>query len=144
MLLNCTFCISILSRSTCKEGAFEFIEHYLTYDYEARTREPQYERVLWTLKSRWEKECETSEIYSVPIAVDENGVITSIDFPITEEHEELLQSMLDNAQPRTYEMQMILDIIAEEVQPYFQGQKDLDSVCSIIQSRVNILLSERR
>ncbi len=144
MLLNCTFCISILSRSTCKEGAFAFIEHYLTYDYEARTQEPKYERVLWTLKSRWEKECETSEIYSVPIGMDESGIITTIDFPITEEHEELLQSMLTNAQPRTYEMQMIMNIIAEEVQPYFQGQKDLNSVCSIIQSRVNILLSERR
>lgn len=67
-----------------------------------------------------------------------------VDFPITEEHENMLQSMLANAQPRTYEMQLIQDIIAEEVQPYFQGQKDLDSVCSIIQSRVSILLSERR
>lgn len=144
MLINCTLNISILSRSTCKEGAFAFIEHYLTYDYEARAHEPQYERVLWTLKSRWVKECENSEVYSVPMGVDENGVITTIDFPITEDQEELLQSMLANAQPRTYEMQMILDIIAEEVQPYFQGQKDLDSVCTIIQSRVNILLSERR
>lgn len=144
MLINCTLSISILSRSECKEGAFAFIEHYLTYDYEARMREPQYERVLWTLQARWEQECESSETYSVPLGVDENGVITSIDFPITEEHENMLQSMLANAQPRTYEMQVIQDIIAEEVQPYFQGQKDLDSVCSIIQSRVSILLSERR
>ena len=43
----------------------------------------------------------------------------------------------------TYERMMIRQIISEEVQPYFLGQKDLDTICEIMQSRVNILLSER-
>ena len=56
----------------------------------------------------------------------------------------MLMDMLAKAEADTYEKKAIRGIIQEEVQPYFQDQKDLDTVCDIIQSRVSILLSERR
>ena len=56
----------------------------------------------------------------------------------------MVSEMLENAVPDTYEMMLIRDIIWEEAQPYFLEQKDLDTVCDIMQSRVSILLSERR
>lgn len=143
MLVLCTFNLSILSKSECKEGAFAFVEHYLTYDHQWRVQEPEYEGVLWTLKSRWMADYEAANIYKVPYSESE-GMVGYKEFEITEEHKEMVTDMLKNATPDTYEMLLIRDIIWEEVQSYFQGQKDLDTVCDIMQSRVSILLSERR
>lgn len=143
VLVTCTSNLSILSRSECKEGAFAFIEHYLTYDNQWRVTEPIYEGTLWTLKSRWNKEYEAVNVYKVPY-LGENGKIEYTEFEITPENKEMVSEMLENATPDTYEMMLIRDIIWEEAQPYFLGQKDLDTVCDIMQSRVSILLSERR
>ena len=63
---------------------------------------------------------------------------------ITQEQEEKVLEIFQMAEPDTYERMMIRQIIWEEAQPYFLGQKDLDTVCEIMQSRVNILLSERQ
>lgn len=38
----------------------------------------------------------------------------------------------------------IYQIIFEEVQPYFEGAKDLDVVCDIIQKRVSVYVQERK
>ena len=143
VLVTCTSNLSILSRSECKEGAFAFIEHYLTYDNQWRVTEPIYEGTLWTLKSRWNKEYEAVNVYKVPY-LGENGKIEYTEFEITPENKEMVSEMLENAVPDTYEMMLIRDIIWEEAQPYFLEQKDLDTVCDIMQSRVSILLSERR
>lgn len=143
MLAFCTFNLSLLSRSECKEGAFAFMEHYLTYDHQWRVQEPEYEGVLWTLKSRWMADYEAANIYKVPYSESE-GMVGYKEFEITGEHKEMVAEMLQNATPDSYEMLLIRDIIWEEAQSYFQNQKDLDTVCDIMQSRVSILLSERR
>lgn len=143
MLVLCTFNLSILSRSECKEGAFAFMEHYLTYDHQWRVQEPEYEGVLWTLKSRWMADYEAANVYKVPYS-ESDGMVGYKRFEITEEHKKMVSEMLEKATPDTYEMLLIRDIIWEEAQPYFLGQKDLDTVCDIMQSRVSILLSERR
>ncbi len=139
----------IMSNSDCKEGAFAFIEYCLMY--------PQYQMMevesgllanggflgsLWMVNSLLEKEL---ELYEESVMWDESdsGEMSVTVYEITEEHKATLLNMLANAEPDTYEKRIIREIILEEVQPYFIGQKDLDTVCEIMQSRVNILLSER-
>lgn len=145
VMLNCTTNLSILSKSQCKEGAFAFIEHCLTYEYESAQEdyEPSYERCLWTVKDRFKKECTASNEYKV-LRVNPNNSEEweEIVYDITEEDEELVSNMLNSAEPDTYEKKIIRGIIKEEIQPYFWGQKDLNTVCDIMESRVNILLSE--
>ncbi len=142
-LAFCTFNLSILSKSSCKEGAFAFIEYCLNYDEQWGVNEPIYEGVLLTLKSRWNEEYELAKIIKKPY-LEAEGKVGYIEYEITPEHKEMVSEMLENVTPDTYEMFLIRDIIWEEAQPYFLGQKDLDTVCDIMQSRVSILLSERQ
>ena len=94
------------------------------------------------MKSRWDKELEYLDVFSSPI-LDSDGNTRKIEYPKTQEQVDMVLAMVENAELDTYENDLIRRIIQEEVQPYFQGQKDLDTVCDIIQSRVSILLSER-
>lgn len=145
VVLNCTTNLSILSKSQCKEGAFAFIEHCLTYEYEWTQEdfEPSYERILWTVEDRFEKECAASNDYKVLLVNPNNSdEWEEIVYKITEEDEELVSNMLNTAEPDTYEKKIIRGIIKEEIQPYFLGQKDLNTVCDIMESRINILLGE--
>ena len=97
---------------------------------------------LWTVKSLMEKEF---DLYKESVMWNESdsGDVSATVYEITEEHKDTILSMYANAEQDTYEMRIIREIILEEAQPYFLGQKDLDNVCEIMQSRVNILLSER-
>lgn len=145
VLLNSVTSLCILEKSECPEGAFAFIEHCLTYDEGIMDgSNDTYDRVLWTVKSRLEMECESDREYDIVLDYNyDTGERTSIRMEITEEQEEKVLEIYQMAEPDTYERMMIRQIILEEVQPYFLGQKDLDTVCEIMQSRVNVLLSER-
>ncbi len=139
----------ILSNSDCKEGAFAFMEYCLMYpQYEIKSVESGllanggFLGSLWTVNSLLEKDFELFEELAIWDESDSGEMSVTV-YEITEEHKDTLLNMLANAEPDTYERMMIRQIILEEVQPYFLGQKDLDTVCEIMQSRVNVLLSER-
>ncbi|MBQ7925751.1 MAG: hypothetical protein IJ335_05590, partial [Lachnospiraceae bacterium] len=65
--------------------------------------------------------------------------------PVDEGDVALVEEMLQNGiamfyfTPRDYQ---VLDIVQEEAEAYFQGQKNVDEVCAIIQSRVQLYLDE--
>ena len=147
VLMDCITNLCILEKSECKEGAFAFLEYCLTYEYSLPfdDYEPDYDRWLWTYKPRWEKECASKRERMVRIGDwEEPETLQEFEVIITPEQEKLLAEMLNIAEPDTYEKKTIRNIIFEEAEPYFQGQKELQEVCEIMQSRVSILLSERR
>lgn len=147
VLLDCVTNLCILEKSECKEGAFAFLEYCLTYEYSLPFEEYErdYNRWLWTYKPRWEKECASKRERLVRIGNgDEPESMQEFEVIIAPEHEALLEQMLSIAEPDTYEKKTIRNIIVEEAEPYFLGQKELQEVCDIMQSRVSILLSERR
>ncbi len=65
--------------------------------------------------------------------------------PVDEGDVALVEEMLQNGiamfyfTPRDYQ---VLDIVQEEAEAYFQGQKTLDEVCTIIQSRAQLYIEE--
>ena len=147
VLLNCITNLCMLESSECKEGAFSFIEYCMTYEFVVPwvDYEPDYSRFLWTYLPRRERERnakrEVTHTYGDWDNPEERLELT---YTITPEDEELLDEMFCMAVPDTYEKKTIRTIIAEEVQAYFLGQKSLEQVCEIMQSRVGILLSESR
>lgn len=60
----------------------------------------------------------------------------------TDKEVEEFRALVEMADTITYSDQALLDIIQEEVEPYFQGQKSVDEVTDIIQSRIDIYLKE--
>ncbi|MBO5282023.1 MAG: hypothetical protein J6B43_02675, partial [Lachnospiraceae bacterium] len=57
--------------------------------------------------------------------------------------EEYLE-LLESAVPTAVSSDDIFDIVMEEANGYFQGDKDLDSVVDVIQRRVQLYLDERK
>lgn len=60
----------------------------------------------------------------------------------TQEEIDELQALIDSARPGDTTDEEISNIINEEADAYFKGQKSVDEVADIIQSRVKIYISE--
>ena len=63
---------------------------------------------------------------------------------ITQEEENKLLSAIESATAGVFYDTNITDIIREESQGYFKGQKTADEVVKIVQSRVKIYLQEKQ
>lgn len=143
--------LSILSRSSCKEGAYAFWEYYLLHHF--LTPDAYYT----------DKELmENSMAYASEIqyAYDEQGrkmtryqsdSLSGTDenaeqwlLYMSEEQCDKQLAMMENVRTDTLENQTIRNMILEEAQYYFQGIKGLDETCGIIQSRVQLYLTETK
>ena len=61
----------------------------------------------------------------------------------TQEDVDMIMGLLETAKPVSYAYgSEVFNIINEEAQPFYQGQKSVDEVANIIQSRVKIYVSE--
>lgn len=128
--------LSIFRTSDVKEGAFEFLEYYLMYQGEDLSG--QYQNIapkLYTLKSYLEKGIELAlqveSLWGEPYAV-------------TQEQVDKVLALFPYTVPGKEKYVEIRGIVDEELQPFWDGQKDIDSVCEIIQSRVSIYLEESK
>lgn len=174
--------LAILSKSAQKEGAWEFLESYLSADDS---------RYSWGFSSRKAKFDEAKEeatkieylyeyeydedgnlkfdengdpVYQLDedgnpvIALDENGepIIRNsgggfgygdwmYEYHVTTEEEvERIEELIRIAKPATnYDMD-IMNIVNEEAQAFFKGQKSAKDVAAIIQSRVQVYVNENR
>lgn len=63
-------------------------------------------------------------------------------YPLKESEAETLYRIIGQSKPVLARDRVIRRIIEEEVPPYFAGQKELDEVISVIQSRVQLYLDE--
>lgn len=149
---------AIMTRSKLKEGAWAFIESYLSWDHSS-----YFGLDLPNRKSKLERLAE--EAVNVEYVLDENGEpvldengnpkVVGKDYggvgegdwmyyfraPTREEVDmvlELIRSTKGKGDPN-YQMRVIID---EEVAAYFLGQKSVDEVADIIQNRMQVYVSE--
>lgn len=160
--VGCTMSVSsqygITAKSEHKDGAWAFIESYLS-----SSKDSMYSWGFPTLKDKLQEQID--EITKVEYLLDENGeqVLDENGEPITtsgtssiswdnweytyhtptDEEIELVRELISVATPASnVSNDEILNIITEEADAYFKGQKSLDDVVNIIQSRVQIYISE--
>lgn len=147
----------ISSLSKHKESAWTFIEYLLNNAYSSNMFFYGFPSIKSQLEEVFEKDMtedymldENGEPY-----LDENGDPqinpkttwgweeweTTI-YAATSEEIDMLWDIINSAQPAVYYDQQILTIILEEAEPYFQGQKSVDDVAQVIQSRIQIYISE--
>ena len=94
-------------------------------------------------------EIENQETKSIPIySVDENLVTTTemvVDVPaITKEQAQVIMDEINTASISDYDIDgTVKDIILEETQYFFEGQKTAGEVGKIIQDRVQLYLDEK-
>lgn len=131
--------LGIVSNAANPEGAWAFIEAFLTTEMPALSQGYYIPTIKEKLYERVELDCQpiwTNNYWSDPELVYDPEV-----------RGELVDAVLEgirtaDVSPRGYENDVI-GIIVEEVQSYFAGQKTVEDVASVIQNRVSILLAER-
>ncbi len=128
----------ITTKSAQKEGAWAFIESYLDY-----SKDSMYIWGFSTLKDRLQQ-----QIDECMQAQDGASSIGWEDWEYTyhtptQEEVDLVKELIAIAKPGSnIANDEIMVIINEEAEAYFQGQKTIDEVVSIIQSRAQIYISE--
>ena len=136
---------AIAAKSSNKEGAWEFIESYLT------TEESIYSNGFPVVISLLEEKIDAAVNAEIQYLTDENGNY-SLDKngdPIVIGHrtspEEVAQilAMMELARPAMSDDDVVMAIISEEAEAFFQGQKSVDKVVGIIQNRVELYLQEQ-
>lgn len=128
--------LSIFRTSDMKEGAYEFLEYYLMYQEEDVAGQHQNPNpLLYTLQGYLDKSIE----YTLQLESLWGEPCT-----ITQEQIDMVLALFPYAVPRKEKYGEIRVIVDEELQPFLEGQKDIETVCESIQSRVSIYLEESR
>lgn len=162
-LMGMSQAYAITSKSGHKDGAWEFIESFLT-------REENSERFGgWGFSTQKAKlQAAAEEAVKVEYVTDENGepVLDENGAAIvmgggsgfsyqdgwsyeyrtpTQEEVDLVMSLMEIAKPVSYsDGDEVLNIINEEAEAYYKGQKSVDEVAAVIQSRVKIYVGENK
>ena len=157
-MLSGRCCYAITSKSKVKDGAWAFIESTLSGEGE------NYGFGFPNNRSRLEQMVEDE--LNVEYVKDANGelVLDENGDPIpeggshgigygnweyyyrvpTREEVDMILDLLEGAKPVSGGDTKILSIINEEAEAFFQGQKSVEDVADIIQSRINVYVNENR
>ncbi len=157
---------AITSKSKHKDGAWEFVEEFLTREENPDGRGRYSSFGFPTLKSKLNAMAEKA--VQVEYYTDENGepILDENGEPIvmgggssfsygdgwtyeyripTQEEVDLTMSLMEVAKPVTYSQgDEVLNIINEEAAAFYKGQKSVDEVASVIQSRIKIYVGENK
>lgn len=130
----------IIAKSPNKDGAWAFLESYLTNSSDSHWT------LSWgfpSLKSKFEQEAKSFEdswgTTSITMA---DGWSYTYHKP-TEEEINLVKELIAAGKMTSSFDENISAILFEEADAYFKGQKSLDEVVDIIQNRVQIYMSEK-
>lgn len=146
----------ISATSDCKDGAWAFVESTLA--------KPDDMNSIWMFPARKDLLEELfAEAMTINYQYDENGEImydeegNPIQHPkttwgyddweaeiyaATQEEVDEIKAMIEMARPMSGADQTVFNIILEEAASYFKGQKSAQDVANIIQSRVDMYISE--
>lgn len=151
-------CYAIASGSRHKDGAWSFIESYLTSDSEMYS---------WGLPSSRDKfDALVEKELHVEYVKDENGEIMldedgnpipeggggglymdGFEYtyrPSTREEIDTLLALIDRSEPISLGDRDILKLISEEAEAFYKGDKSAAEAASLIQKRVSIYVSENK
>lgn len=157
-ILSVDSCYGIAAKSNVKDGAWAFIESYLTrdnttYRFGFPNNQEELDRMV-------------EEAINVKYITDENGeyILDENGDPIpeggthgvgygnwfydyrkpTKEEVDMVLDLMQVAKPASSSNEQIMEIINEEAEAFFQNQKSVDEVTSIIQRRVKVYVDENR
>lgn len=145
--MNDAFCIS--SKSANKDAAWEFLRYYLTDEYQGELRYG-----LPIRKDRFEELAK--EATQPPYYFDENGEKKEYEEtfymngeeitlpPMSQEQVDKCVNFIYSVNKPVYDNDDVMNIINEEMESFYSGQKNAGEVAKIIQSRVQVFVDENR
>jgi ABC-type glycerol-3-phosphate transport system substrate-binding protein len=155
-MLNTSGGYAMTSKSQHKEGAWEFIEFYQTmedtiFSWGFPSKKADMEELI---DEALNVEYVTDE--NGEYVLDEDGNLISVNghggmgwddweytyHDSTQEEIDLLLELISEATPAANTDDQIMNIITEETESYFAGQKSVDDVAGVIQSRIQLYINE--
>jgi len=142
---------ALSSRSANLEGAWDFVRYYLTDEHQKQIME---EGSL-PVNSRFFEEASTAATRR-PYYTDENGEKIEYDEefyingesiklpPLTQEQVDQVKDFIRSVDQVYYYNENVLNIINEEMDAFYTGQKSAKDVAAIIQSRAQVYVDENR
>lgn len=127
---------AIPSNASNKDGAWVFLEHFLTGELDPQ---PADNREASSLS--WGIPILKRELEEAIRREEQRTKYLGIDLPPFEERQ-VIEELLSMAEIYESPQGQILEIIKEEIPPYFEGIKTLDDTMEIIQRRVGLYLDE--
>lgn len=145
---------AISAKSPYKDGAWEFVKSFISAENQLKDERYDY----WGLPILKEAlEDSAKYIMEKPYYIDQDGNKVEQDYTIWIKNEEVVIEPADEQEKQRWidfilsvetkasdDYQDALEIISEEAAAYFSGQKTVEAVMEIIQSRMNIFISENR
>ncbi|MBQ4536816.1 MAG: extracellular solute-binding protein [Lachnospiraceae bacterium] len=150
---------AITQKASDKDGAWAFIESYLTEDagnwfsWGFPTQKALLdEKIESALKVEYATD-ENGELIldenGEPISLNSGGGISYGDWEftyhqVTEEEVDTVLALIESSQLVSFYNDEITNIILEDAEPFFKGQKPVEEVTAIIQSRVQLYINENQ
>ena len=148
--------LAICGSSKQKDAAWDFIEYYLNNNYYDADENKvfsdsryNYMTGIPSNRSLLEKYMKYLGSENSPLHGEEGTgdpgkgyFVTYTRYPLSGEEQEKLYELIEVAEPFDNRNTPVIEIIEEEVGPFFSGQRDIDVTMDVIQNRVNLFLSE--
>lgn len=149
-IVNANDTYAISAKSGNKEGAWEFMRYYLTEEY-------QKSEDFWGLsvhksileeskKQAMEKSYYTDEEGN-RIEYDDTMYINGQEItysPLSQEQADQLVDFIYSVNNKVFHNEDIVNIVTEEAEAFFKGQKSAKEVTDLIQNRVQLYINENR
>lgn len=132
---ECTTNMGIFSSSENKEAAYDFLEYWLTYSLSKIEKAEVTGGIFWTYKKTLEKDFEKAF---------EEREMNGLSFSSSEKDYEVLRTAINSGRKLTVSELEILDIIKEEFESMEANGKSPEETARVIQSRINILINEKK
>lgn len=143
--------MTMSSKSAVKDGAWEFMRYFLTDEFQTSDNIwgfPVSLKALEALeKAAQEKEFFINQETGEKEEYDETRWVNDVEViidPMTAEEAKEFTGFLKTLDREYNVDNELINIITEEAAPYFNGQKSVEEVAKIIQSRVQIYVNENR
>lgn len=149
-------CVGISAKSKNKEGAFEFVKSLLSDEYQNSLVSEHGSWGFPVKRSALEKQFEMD--MTPEYTEDENGEkiecpkttwgYDDFDMEIyaaTSDEVDAIRALLETADRATGNVDdQLVNIITEETEPFFKGQKSAEDTAAVIQNRIQIYVNENR
>lgn len=128
--------MSIFAGSEVKEGAYEFLEFYLTHVGEVLK---DYTKMMGTSRFYTVNRYQEQTLQDLLLA--DNAAGTACMY--SQEQLDKAMELLPYARLRDYSKEELKELIWEEILLYLDGKRELDATCDVIQNRVQLYVNER-
>ena len=145
-------CLGISSGSDHKEGAWEFIKQFMTNDYQCDavnmlhtpTRQDSYAIMAERKSSEQEYTDEWGNTIQPLEQARKYGTFYLEIEPLSEEEIASYTELVERTNKTTGYDKKVMEIIREEAEGYFAGDRELDETAALIQNRVSMYVNEQR